>query len=262
MHEEETGVDKPVICDSTGYHINFIPLLLLSRTPKKPPLPWGVIGAFLLVFITIIALFSERAIRDKKDDTQSGTIDVVFDQPKVQTPPPLEQPPQPPQLLDPPPSTQPSEVPPVPLPKPPPATRRLPTSSHIPKKMVPPPPKPAPTPNRPVQKTSTTSSKLAKNDAPAEHSGDMPKGQQMTCSAPEMAYPTSARRAHEGGTALTEIEIDKNGNVIRSRLLQTTGYPDLDQQAMASVQKLHCTPPSDGSPMIGRIPLEFNFMKR
>lgn len=82
-------------------------------------------------------------------------------------------------------------------------------------------------------------------------------GFQLSCSAPESHYPVSARHLHEEGEAVAEVSINAKGQVIAARLVQSTGYDDLDDQALQTVKNLHCTPPESAA-VTGRIPVGFH----
>lgn len=82
-------------------------------------------------------------------------------------------------------------------------------------------------------------------------------GFQLSCSAPEAHYPVSARHLHEEGEALAEVSINAKGQVIAARLVKSTGYDDLDDQALQTVKNLHCTPP-EAAVVTGRIPVGFH----
>ncbi len=82
-------------------------------------------------------------------------------------------------------------------------------------------------------------------------------GFQLSCSAPEAHYPVSARHLHEEGEALAEVSINGQGQVIAARLVKSTGYDDLDEQALQTVKNLHCTAP-EATGVTGRIPVGFH----
>ncbi|MDE7548838.1 TonB family protein [Acetobacter fabarum] len=82
-------------------------------------------------------------------------------------------------------------------------------------------------------------------------------GFQLSCSAPESHYPISARHLREEGEAVAEVSINGKGQVIAARLVQSTGYDDLDDQALQTVKNLHCTPP-ESAVVTGRIPVGFH----
>ncbi|GBR60262.1 hypothetical protein AA18889_2374 [Acetobacter senegalensis DSM 18889] len=56
---------------------------------------------------------------------------------------------------------------------------------------------------------------------------------------------------------MVEITLAANGSIAATRLVQSTGYDDLDAQALAAARGLHCAAPAS-APMMGRIPVEFH----
>ncbi|MFT8782090.1 TonB family protein [Acetobacter syzygii] len=80
---------------------------------------------------------------------------------------------------------------------------------------------------------------------------------QLTCSAPEAHYPVSARHLHEEGEAVAEVSLNSKGQVVAARLVKSTGYDDLDDQALQTVKNLHCTAPGSAA-VTGRIPVGFH----
>lgn len=94
--------------------------------------------------------------------------------------------------------------------------------------------------------------------APASTAAAGQKGSfQLSCSVPEAHYPVSARHLHEEGEAVAEVSINGKGQVIAARLVKSTGYDDLDDQALETVKNLHCTAPAS-TVVTGRIPVGFH----
>jgi len=56
------------------------------------------------------------------------------------------------------------------------------------------------------------------------------------------AYPASAMPMRETGAVVVSPEVDETGKVLRIRLLQTSGYNDLDSAAIAAVFGWHFLP--------------------
>jgi protein TonB len=50
-------------------------------------------------------------------------------------------------------------------------------------------------------------------------------------------YPARARRAGEEGTAVVEFSLDPTGRVLARRLVRSTGSDDLDQEALALIER-------------------------
>lgn len=159
-----------------------------------------------------------------------------------------------------------------------PEAEHLPPMSAVPKKLAQPLPAmqhdkhqhtntKSPTPNAgvgaenaPVHPHAKTDMAAAGGQAAAQASAaaaGQKGGFQLSCSAPEAHYPVSARHLHEEGEALAEVSINGSGQVIAARLVKSTGYDDLDDQALQTVKNLHCSAP--GSTVVtGRIPIGFH----
>ncbi len=66
-------------------------------------------------------------------------------------------------------------------------------------------------------------------------------------------YPRRARLASIEGTVLVEIVVDKDGNVIRHRIVRSSGHEILDNAALSSIADLRSVPrPPDGLPWTKR----------
>lgn len=79
----------------------------------------------------------------------------------------------------------------------------------------------------------------------------------LHCTPAQTHYPAMARRLHEEGEAVVEVTLAATGAVEATRLTQSTGYDDLDAQALAAARALHCMPP-EGGVSVGRIPIGFH----
>ncbi|MCI1546984.1 MAG: TonB family protein [Acetobacter indonesiensis] len=79
----------------------------------------------------------------------------------------------------------------------------------------------------------------------------------LTCTPPQTHYPPMARHLHEEGEAVVEIGLNATGAVTTTRLVQSTGYDDLDAQALTAARGLKCAAPAQGA-MVGRIPVGFH----
>ncbi|GBR21628.1 hypothetical protein AA0481_2428 [Acetobacter orientalis NRIC 0481] len=66
-----------------------------------------------------------------------------------------------------------------------------------------------------------------------------------------------ARRLHEEGEAVVEVSLAATGAVQAVKLVQSTGYDDLDAQALTAARALRCTPP-EAAAQVGRIPVGFH----
>lgn len=59
-------------------------------------------------------------------------------------------------------------------------------------------------------------------------------------SAPD--YPLASRRRNETGTALLHVELDEKGQVVVATVLESSGFPRLDDAALAAVKNWRCNP--------------------
>jgi len=67
------------------------------------------------------------------------------------------------------------------------------------------------------------------------------------------AYPPDALKAKEEGTVTMDLLISTTGYVKESKILTSSGYPDLDQAAIDGLVKCHFKPMTyyNGTPMEG-----------
>jgi protein TonB len=73
-------------------------------------------------------------------------------------------------------------------------------------------------------------------------------------------YPRSARRKGHEGTAVVEIEISENGEVLESRIASSSGHGELDSAALDAVKNAKFVPAKkDGERIRGtlRLPVDF-----
>jgi protein TonB len=69
------------------------------------------------------------------------------------------------------------------------------------------------------------------------------------------AYPPTARSRREKGVVQLAFSLDQEGRVISSRVARTSGFADLDQAAMATIQRAQPFP----LPPANMGTAEFNF---
>lgn len=79
----------------------------------------------------------------------------------------------------------------------------------------------------------------------------------LVCTPPQTHYPPMARHLHEEGEAVVEVTLAADGTIAGTRLTQSSGYDDLDAQALTAARGLHCAAPAS-APMVGRIPVGFH----
>ena len=83
--------------------------------------------------------------------------------------------------------------------------------------------------------------------APAESRPAAPVnlGAELAVSCPERtapAYPLMSRRMGETGTTVLRVELDEQGHVSSARVATGSGFPRLDDAALAAVKSWRCTP--------------------
>lgn len=70
------------------------------------------------------------------------------------------------------------------------------------------------------------------------------------CSSPESTYPLAARRRHEQGVAKVALQILSNGQVGQVKIVETSGFVDLDQAAIEAVQQIKCSALKDNDTLV------------
>jgi protein TonB len=75
-------------------------------------------------------------------------------------------------------------------------------------------------------------------------------------------YPASARARHETGTAELAFTLDRNGKVLASRVVRTSGFAALDQETIDTVRRAQPFPPPPpnipGETFDFTVPIRFN----
>ena len=75
-------------------------------------------------------------------------------------------------------------------------------------------------------------------------------------------YPASARGRHETGTAQLAFTLDRNGKVLASRVIKTSGFASLDQETIDTVRRAQPFPPPPanmpGETFDFTVPIRFN----
>ena len=78
-------------------------------------------------------------------------------------------------------------------------------------------------------------------------------------------YPSKARRRRQQGTAKVEFSIDRSGKVIGKKLIGSSGYPILDEAALAAVDRAspYPAPPVEvsGEVLHYAIPIQFKIKR-
>ena len=87
---------------------------------------------------------------------------------------------------------------------------------------------------------------------------------ELSVACPERAapnYPAPSRRLGESGVVLLRVELSENGQVAVARVQSGSGFPRLDEAALAAVRSWHCTPPTrNGQPVRAPALQPFNFV--
>jgi len=75
-------------------------------------------------------------------------------------------------------------------------------------------------------------------------------------------YPAAARARHEMGTAELAFTLDRNGKVLASRVVRTSGFASLDQETIDTVRRAQPFPPPPanmpGDTFDFTVPIRFN----
>ncbi|CCT60917.1 TonB periplasmic protein (plasmid) [Acetobacter pasteurianus 386B] len=140
-----------------------------------------------------------------------------------------------------------------------PSTPKTSLTSHSPKVATPPVSTSARTAASQIQLAPAAQNSAAAQPAAASvaHVANGSGARTLTCSPPQTHYPPMARHLHEEGEGVVEVTLAADGAIATTRLVQSTGYDDLDAQALAAARGLHCVAPAS-TPMVGRIPVGFH----
>lgn len=171
-------------------------------------------------------------------------------QPKVTSTTPPVPTPTPPSPL---PSTPPVPTPDVAIPLPPPPPPRPPVEHHQRLRVHRPPP---PHPDRTPPKQATTAppqvqappAPTATNtnapETPAPSSNAVPTWQSLLLQRLEefKRYPPLAQEDDEQGVAYLRFTMDRNGKVLSASIAKSSGYDDLDQEALALIRRAQPLP--------------------
>lgn len=88
---------------------------------------------------------------------------------------------------------------------------------------------------------------------PARPAGPVTLGAELAVSCPERAaptYPPLSRRMGEEGKVVLRVELDEQGHVSAARVATASGFPRLDEAALAAVKTWRCNPARrDGQPV-------------
>jgi len=192
-------------------------------------------AALLLVFHLRIVL---EAAAGPESDSAPIDVAVVESAPATEeaappdpTPPEPVTPPTPVPPPPPPPEPTPEPVPEPAPPKPEPMPRPAPPVAHQPK---------PPTHSHAAVPAKSGSAAASANPGPptaAHGSGGTGRTEVRIRSNPKPDYPEEAKRAHEEGVAIVSIEINGEGIPESVTLSKSSGFPILDQAALAGVRR-------------------------
>jgi len=68
----------------------------------------------------------------------------------------------------------------------------------------------------------------------------------LACRIPAPVYPAKARRLHEEGSVALHVQIDTQGNFSQVRVMQGSGFDELDHAALEAVRAGACQPYQEG----------------
>ncbi|HSI12368.1 MAG TPA: energy transducer TonB [Chthoniobacter sp.] len=178
---------------------------------------------------------------------------------------------------------QPKETPPDPTPPPPPPEQKEepppPPPEKAPEMTIPEPPPKPPEPERPKQQQAPQlpkqkpkpvapravgdgSSKIPGNDATtAKAASGAISAKPAYLRNPHPAYPEEARAAKQQGVVTLRVNVDASGHVVSVRLVQSSGFPILDERARSTVaEKWVFKPATNGGAAVASevvIPIRF-----
>ena len=89
-------------------------------------------------------------------------------------------------------------------------------------------------------------------------------GSELAVACPERsapAYPAQSRRSGETGIVVLRVELSETGHVVLAKVQSSSGYPRLDEAALAVVRTWRCTPAIRNGQMVRAVALQpFNFI--
>jgi protein TonB len=89
--------------------------------------------------------------------------------------------------------------------------------------------------------------------SPVRPAGPVSLGSELAVACPERsapAYPPLSRRLNEEGKVVLRVELDEQGHISAARVATASGFPRLDEAALAAVKTWRCNPARrDGQPV-------------
>jgi protein TonB len=145
-----------------------------------------------------------------------------------------EAPPPEPEIVEPPPPETPVVAAPIERPKPPPK----PEAKRVEKK----PPAPRTTaPARAQREAPAAAAPRAGSAVSASAAADW-RSLVSAHLRSHQQYPSAARAQHEEGSVSVTFTVDRSGHVLSRHIVRSSGYPDLDQEALAVLQRAQPLP--------------------
>lgn len=160
------------------------------------------------------------------------------------------------------------EKPPAPTPAPPvtkaPPPLQRPIVTAAPTPAPQPEPFTAPPPEPPAPPVAVAAPPVPATAPPAPAARTIPPSAVQYLEPLQLVYPRASRRAAESGRVVLRVFIDEAGLPRQVLVSQSTGFPRLDEAAIAAVQKARFKPYTiDGQPASGwaLVPLSFDLEK-
>jgi periplasmic protein TonB len=72
----------------------------------------------------------------------------------------------------------------------------------------------------------------------------------IDCTIPKPDYPDISKRRRENGTAIVRFVVGLTGRIDTMQLQQSSGYPRLDEAALAAVHASVCQPYSENGTVV------------
>jgi protein TonB len=233
-------------------HAVFLAVLIapLHRRPKEPP-PSAT--------VELVMVEQKGSGKDQAPPTPPPVPPAPPRPPLPPTPPAPPQPPTPPTPPAPPSPPAPAPAPPPPPEQQPPAPQPAPSPAPAPPVEKPPaprpppspPPSPPPTPPPRPQSAPAPELNLGGTDSPSnaivlDSPNVVPVGPDAHYHNRDPVYPPDAARHGEEGTVVLLVHITPLGTAGSVDIVQTSGYPELDDSARDAVQHWHFNPATQG----------------
>jgi len=218
------------------------------------------------------------AMGDSNAPVEVALVEAGPQEPEATAPPPESQEPVPPDPVPPEPDPQPQPEPPPPDPVPTPEPPPIPSPAlDLASPKVDPPPKPeprhappkvAPALHRPSARTipnpsatASTATGAASGQPTAGAAGASGNSKLRPRYNPRPDYPPDAKSAGQQGVVMISVEVDSSGAPSSVQVSRSSGFPRLDEAAVAAVRRWRFEPSRIGGiPVAGRaeVPIRFN----